>query len=219
MPTLRHELGHLALGAAIGDRAPRWLHEGFAAQHAREWSWDRAETLAGMAWFGGLVPYDQLVRGFPDEELPASHAYIESYDFTGFLTRRGRYEDPDDDGDRWPFRRFLSELGKGADIDSAARTAYGKPMRLLFDEWRDEVSKRYLWAPVGVLGLGVWVLCALLLAYAWWKKRRSNRKRMAQWEREESFVEPPPYVAWPGEADPLADPDDDNKPRDPQLMN
>ena len=85
LPTLRHELGHLALGAAIGDRAPRWLHEGFAAQHAREWSWDRAETLAGMA----VVRRPRPVRPSssatsPTRRLPASHAYIESYDFAGF---------------------------------------------------------------------------------------------------------------------------------------
>jgi hypothetical protein len=28
--TLRHELAHIALGAALGNRAPHWLHEGFA---------------------------------------------------------------------------------------------------------------------------------------------------------------------------------------------
>jgi hypothetical protein len=215
--TLRHELGHLALGAALGDHAPRWLHEGFANQHARAWSWNTSETLAGMAWFGGIVPYDELVRGFPSEELPASHAYVEAYDFTGFLTRRGRYEDPDDDGDRWPFRRFLANLAHGQTVDQAARDAYGKPMHDLFDEWKDEVGKRYLWAPVGVLGLGIWVLCALLLAIAYWRRRRNNKRRLAQWERDE--VVAPPYVPWPGE-DPLADPEDEkDKPRDPQLMN
>ncbi len=185
MATLRHELAHLALGAAIGDRAPHWLHEGFAYQHSAEWSWDRAETLAGMAWFGGIIALEDLDRSFPAEESPAHRAYAESYDFVGYLSRRGRWEDTGDDGDRWPFRRFLSRIGQGATPDVAAIKEFGKPLHALFDEWRDELTKRYLTAPIGLLGLAVWLLCALLLTLAWWRKRRNNRRRLAQWEHDE----------------------------------
>jgi hypothetical protein len=224
--TLRHELGHLALAAAVGDRAPRWLHEGFAAQHAHEWTWERTELLSGMAWFGGVLSYDELDRDFPSEEAPASRAYAESEDFVGFLSRRGRWEDSADDGDRWPFRHFLANLGKGQSIDDAAQHAYGKPIRALFDEWRADLGKRYLWAPVGVLSLGVWVLCGILLALAWWRRRRGNRRRLAQWEQEDRVAEAqraqrvviaPPYVPWPGE-DPFESEDDDDRPR-PRIVN
>nr|HEX4313048.1 hypothetical protein [Kofleriaceae bacterium] len=220
--TLRHELGHLALGAAVGDRAPRWLHEGFAAQHAHEWTWDRTELLAGMAWFGGVMPYDELDHDFPGEEAPATRAYAESEDFVGFLSRRGRWDDGEDEGDRWPFRHFLANLAHGQTIDDAARQAYGKGIHGLFDEWQDQLGKRYMWAPVGLLGLAIWVLCAMLLAFAWWRRRRSNRRRLAQWEREERAMDAtrviaPPYVPWPGE-DPF-DGDDDDEPAGPRLMN
>lgn len=223
--TLRHELAHLALGSALGDRAPRWLHEGFAYQHAGEWAWDQMETLAGMAWFGGMIPLDDLEHGFPAEELPASHAYAEAYDFVGYLSRRGRFEDGSDAGNRWPFRKFLTELGKGIDIDSAARHAYGKPLHALFDEWSSDLSKRYLIAPVGLIGLAVWVLCALLLALGWWRRRRHNRRRLAQWDAEDRLrdealrhaIVVPPYVPWPGE-NPL-DEDDDDRPVDPSEAN
>ncbi len=232
--TLRHELGHIALGAALGNRVPRWLHEGFANQHAGEMGFERTETLAGMAWAGGVIPYNELDRSFPDEEAPANHAYAESYDFVGYLSRRGRWEDPDDDGDRWPFRRFLRAIAHGEDIDHAAHSAFGKIIRPLFDEWKDDLGKRYLWAPVGLLGLAVWFLCAVLLVLGWWRKKRSNRKRMAEWEREERHVVvAPPHVAWPGEdplgtepaeaveaADPAepAEPSDDG-PKPPRWMN
>ncbi len=227
--TLRHELAHIALGAALGDRAPHWLHEGFAYQHSGEWSWERTETLAGMAWAGGIIPLDQLDQNFPRDELPASRAYAESYDFVGYLSRRGRWEDPSDDGDRWPFRRFLRDVGGGSDLDSAAMRAFGKPLHALFDEWRSDLGNRYMLAPVGLLGVVLWMLCAVLLALAWWRRRRQNRRRLAQWDLEERLrhrAEPaaqviaPPYVAWPGE-DPLAaEPDDDDQqPGDPRLMN
>jgi hypothetical protein len=184
--TLRHELAHLALGASLGEHAPRWLHEGFAYQHSGEWSWDRVETLAGMAWFGGIVPIDELDRGFPEQELPADRAYAESYDFVGYLSRRGRYEDGSDEGDRWPFRKFLAALSHGASMDTAAIAGFGRPIHALFDEWRDALAKRYLFAPVGLIGLAMWIGCALLLWMAWWRRRRVNRARLAEWERQEA---------------------------------
>jgi len=219
--TLRHELAHVALGAALGDRAPHWLHEGFAYQHSGEWSWDRTETLAGMAWFGGIIPLGDLDASFPAEEAPANRAYAESYDFVGYLSRRGRWEDSEDDGDRWPFRRFLAEIGHGATLDAAAIHAFGKPVHELFDEWRGDLGKRYLWAPIGLLGLAVWVLCAILLTLAWWRRRRQNRRRIAQWERDDALhaeardanlVNVPPYIPWPGQ-DPLGEePDEGHEP-------
>jgi len=226
--TLRHELAHIALGVALGEHAPHWLHEGFAYQHAGEWSWDRAETLAGMAWTRSIIPLGELDQTFPDGEQPAHRAYAESYDFVGYLSRRGRWEDPSDDGDRWPFRRFLRDVGRGSDLDSAAVRAFGKPMRLLFEEWRADLSSRYTLMPIGLFGLLLWVLCAVLLALAWWRRRQQNRRRLAQWELDEhrrQDPEPnvpvfiPPYVPWPGE-DPLgAEPDDDEPPHDPRRTN
>ncbi|NVB81019.1 MAG: hypothetical protein HOV81_21665 [Kofleriaceae bacterium] len=225
--TLRHELAHVALGAAIGDRAPHWLHEGFAYQHSAEWAWERTETLAGMAWFGGIVPLEQLDASFPAEESPAHRAYAQSYDFVGFLSRRGRWEDTADDGDRWPFRRFLTMVGQGVSLNDAAKKAYGKPLGELFEEWREDLSKRYLLAPIGLFGLAVWCLCALLLGLAWWRKRRHNKRRLAEWERDERAndealarlrpVIVPPYIPWPGE-DPFKD-DDEEPSGEPKLVN
>jgi hypothetical protein len=227
--TLSHELAHIALGAALGTRAPHWLHEGFAYQHSAEWSLERAEMLSGMAWSHSLIPLDQLDDAFPQAELPASRAYAEAYDFVGFLARRGRWEDPSDDGDRWPFRRFLREVGKGSDLDTAAIRAFGKPMHALFEEWRTDLGNRYLLMPLSFLGVVLWVLCGLLLGLAWWRRRRINRRRLAQWDLEERLRRPtepgaqvsaPPYVPWPGE-DPLgSEPDDDDRPpNDPRWMN
>jgi len=189
MATLDHELGHVALGAALGDRAPHWLHEGFAYQHSAEWSMDRTETLAGMVWMRGIIPIEQLDRSFPAEEAPAARAYAESYDFVNYLSRRGRYEDTHDDGDRWPFRRFLAEIGHGTDLDGAARHQFGKTIHELFDEWRDDVRDRFLTAPMGLLGIALWLLSSVLLVLAWRRKRKLNRIRIEQWDLEERLAD------------------------------
>lgn len=225
--TTRHELAHIALGAALGERAPHWLHEGFAYQHSREWSWQRAETLAGMAWFGSIIPIEALDSSFPAEEMVAHRAYAESYDFVGFLSRRGRYEDESDDGDRWPFRRFLADLGRGADPDVAARSAFGRSLKQLFDEWKVDLSQRYMLMPAGLFGLALWILCALLLVLAYLRRRRMNKRRIAQWdledarrraERDAVIVNVPPYVPWTGK-DPFDEDVDDENPTTPRLMN
>jgi hypothetical protein len=212
--TLRHELAHIALGAALGDKAPHWLHEGFAYQHAGEFSFDRMETLAGMAWFHGIIELDQLDRSFPAEEAPANRAYAEAYDFVGYLSRRGVYEDTHDDGDRYPFRRFLTLVGQTGDLDHAATKAFGKPIHALFDEWRDTLQQRYLLAPIGLIGLAVWVLCAVLLALAWRRRRRQNRTRIAQWERDERAFDEMMAAYYQRQAAALEREDDE-----PKLMN
>jgi len=226
--TLHHELAHLALGAALGDRAPHWLHEGFAYQHSAGWTREQVETLAGMVWFDSIIPLSELDGSFPQEELPAHRAYAESYDFVGFLAHRGRWEDASDRNDRYPFRKFLAELGRGADIDTASNHAFGRPIRDLFEEWRADLHKRYMFMPASLIGLGLWILVGLLVVLAWWRRRRQNRHRIAQWDRDDDArraaalqVIAPPYVPWPGE-DPFDDPDDrlpGDPPDEPRLMN
>ena len=183
--TLRHELAHLALGAALGPDVPRWLHEGFAYQHSAEWTWARTETLAGMAWGGTIVGLDELEAGFPSQELPASRAYAQSYDFVGYLSRRGRWEDKSDDGDRWAFRRFLIQVASTHDLDGAAVNAFGRPMHELFDEWRADLRTRYMLIPAGVFASLLWIIGALLLGIGWYRRRRQNLRRIAMWDEEE----------------------------------
>ena len=198
-----------------------------------------------MAWAGTIVPIDQLDGAFPAAELPAHRAYAESYDFTQFLARRGRWDDRSDAGNRWPFRHFLRALAAGEPPDRAATTAYGRPLSTLFAEWRSDLTGRYMLAPIGLIGLIAWIALAILLAFAWARRRRQNRARLLAWELEErgravtlgelgelgarpaaaappaepTVVVAPPYVAWPGE-DPLAaEPDEDDRPTSPRLWN
>jgi hypothetical protein len=186
--TLAHELAHLALGAAV-PTAPRWLHEGFAWQQARDFDLDRLQALAGMAWFGGVLPLDELEAGFPAAEAPASRAYAESYDFVGFLVERGRYPDADDDGDRWPFRRYLRALAGGATLDDAALEAYGATMDELFVEWKSSLVRRYLLVPASVFTSALWVIASCLLVLGWWRRRRRSKAQLATWEAEEEAAE------------------------------
>jgi hypothetical protein len=182
--TLRHELAHIALGVALGD-VPRWLHEGFAYQHSAEWSWERTETLAGMVWFHSIIPLEQLDRSFPAQEMATHRAYAESYDFVGYLSRRGRWEDVSDDGDRYPFRRFLAEVARTSDLDRAAIAAFGRPIADLFEEWQEDLQNRLMFAPVGLFALSIWLVAAILLVLAWMRRKRQGRATLERWTKEE----------------------------------
>jgi hypothetical protein len=191
--TVRHELAHLALGAALGARAPRWLHEGFAYLHSSDFSLDRTRTLTGMAWSGDVIPLAELDDSFPAAEMAAARAYAESYDFIAFLARRGRSAERDDDGNRWPFRRFLALVAGGTPIDQAARQAFSADLAHLFAEWKDTLRQRYLMLPAGLLGVAIWILAAFLLILAYLRKKRLNRQTLARWaDEEQGHSEPPP---------------------------
>lgn len=191
--TVDHELAHMALGAALGGRAPRWLNEGFAYLHSSDWSFARFRTLVGMAWTGNTIPLTELDLSFPAAEQSAHRAYAQSYDFVAFLARRGRYPDPDDDGDRYPFRRFLAQVAAGHSTSEAALEAYSATLRDLYDEWRRNLRSRYLMLPAELFGLGVWCFGALLLIVAYIRRRLKNKATLAQWAEEED--------AWATQAD------------------
>jgi hypothetical protein len=195
-----HELTHLILGTALDGRAPRWLDEGFAFVHAADDSPARTQLLVGMAWTGNTASLSELEQMFRGSEATVDRAYAQSYDLVAFLARRGRYPDKHDDGDRWPFQRFLVEIAAGKTPHEAARTAYGTSLNQLFAEWHEDLRQRYLLIPASLFMLGLWVVAAILLVLGAARRRRTNRTVLDRWEREEAarrFVHVvEPRVAW-----------------------
>jgi len=192
--TVAHELAHLALGAALRGRAPRWLDEGFAYLHSSDWSMARWRTLVGMAWTGNVIPWRELDASFPAEEQEAAKAYAQSYDLVAFLAQRGIHKHTDDDGDRWPFQRFLALIANGASPDDAARVAFLSSMDELHAEWYQRLRERYLLVPVGLFALGIWVVGAVLVIIAFVRRRRDNRRRMATWPDDDDELDVPAPV-------------------------
>jgi Peptidase MA superfamily len=185
--TLAHELAHMALERALGaQRVPRWLHEGFAYQHSSEFEWGRAETLASALFRGDLLPIDALESSFPARHDAVALAYAESYDFVGFLAERGRWQDRDDDGYRWPFQHFLAQVAHGQGVDAAAQLAFGRTIAQLDAEWVDVLRARYLFYPVAALGGFFWVIMAGLAVLGWRRRRLQTRVRLAAMAAEEA---------------------------------
>lgn len=183
--TARHELAHLALDAALGKNAPRWLHEGFAYLHSSEWSTARMNTLVAMAWTGNVYPLSTIEDHFPKQENSVHKAYAQSYDFVAYLAKRGHYVDLDDDGNRWPFRTFLAELAAGATQDDASHLAFGASFGQLQNQWYESLRARYLFVPSSLVGVFVWAMAALLLIIGYLRKKKKNLKTLHRWEEED----------------------------------
>jgi hypothetical protein len=177
----RHELAHVALHDAVGDRPiPRWFNEGFAVMASGETSFDRVSTLWTATIADRLLPLAEVERSFPSDETKASVAYAQASDIVRFLVRRE---------ERHRFRALVRQLKDGHTLDAAARQAYGVDLATLEYEWREDVAKRYTFWPVLFSGTFVWVGVLGLFVLGWRKRRARARLTLERWARDEAREE------------------------------
>ncbi len=147
---LFHELVHVALHDAVqGRHVPRWFNEGLAIQVSGESRFLRMKTLWDASLSRSLIPLSDLDASFPDGRYEVSVAYAESADFVRFLLR---------EPDRARFVSLIERVRGGTPFDRALADAYGTDLHKLEFQWREEMSKRYTFAPVLTGGSLLWVL-------------------------------------------------------------
>jgi len=175
---LRHELGHLYLGAALddgGERLPRWFNEGFAALYADEWRWVDPYRLALARVTGTLTPLGELRETFPETADP-SLAYTQSMAAVSGLERRG--------GDA-ALGHLLSRMREGATFDQAMRGTYGLTLDQFYDDWESELGRQYGWTVALTGQQGLWVALAVLVLALYGLRRRAVRREIEKRIRSE----------------------------------
>jgi hypothetical protein len=178
---MRHELAHVALADAVGDRhVPRWFNEGLAIRQSGELPWARLKTLWDASLSRTLIPLKDLDTAFPSASYDVNVAYAESADFVSFLMR---------DADRARFGSLVQRVGAGVAFDRAIEDAYGTDMRTLEFQWREEVGRRFGIVPMLTGGGLIWVVILGLAAAAWVKRRRRAKAKLEQWALEEAQVD------------------------------
>ncbi len=177
VPVLRHEMSHLVFARATSAaelEPPRWLDEGIAMWRSGEWDLDLAVRRDRAAWLrdaaaaGQLFAFEELDGRFPrGPRLPL--AYAQSASFVDWLDRRSGGE---------VLRRFIADLGRDADLEVAARAAFGASLETLESEWREDVAGGFLGRlpSEGALLSAACGLFALLLVATWVRKRRKLRR-------------------------------------------
>jgi hypothetical protein len=174
----RHELAHVALHDAVGDRSvPRWFNEGFAVMASGETSFDRMSTLWTATIADRLLPLAEVERTFPNDESSVSVAYAQAADVVRFLVRRE---------ERHRFRSLVRELKDGRTLDASVKQAYGVDLASLEYEWREDVAKRYTFWPVLFSGTAVWAGVLGLFVWGWRKRRARARRTLERWAHDEA---------------------------------
>jgi hypothetical protein len=168
---LRHELGHVYLGIALGpgeEQAPRWFHEGFAALYADEWRWVAPYRLAWARISGTLTPLAELGRTFPVTGDP-SIAYVQAMAAVRALERRGGAAG---------LGQLISRMRSGATFDQALRGTYGLTLDQYYAEWESELGRQYGWTVALTGQQGLWVVLAVVVLGLYWLRRRGIRREI-----------------------------------------
>ena len=140
LDTIAHELTHLAVTRATGDRAPLWLQEGIAKREEVRWRElgpfdDRASASAVVrAGFqsGLAIPLDRLgpsIAMLPSAEA-ARVAFAEVTSFVGFYAADEQLE---------ALPRLLAQFQDGKSSDDALVAASGFGMAEWSRRWRAHV--------------------------------------------------------------------------------
>jgi hypothetical protein len=200
---LVHELSHVALYRAVGGNdVPRWFNEGVAIHQSEVRMLPRMESLLRAAAGRSMLRLSELDDHFPKRPYEVNLAYAQSADVIAFLRRSG--------GDERRFHRMIYALRAGETFDTALANAYGWTRIGLERQWRDSLRTRYRIVPALLAGSTVWALAAVLVVFAYRRRRRYHHMKLQQMAHREELEslrptsEPPPAPIAPA-TEPLSD--------------
>ncbi len=179
---LTHELSHIALHRAVaGQKLPRWFVEGLAVHQAEEQSLVRIRTLWEAAVVDEVLPLAALSENFPRKPHEVNRAYAQSADLVSYMLRTER------DRERLP--ALLRHVAEGSNFDDAVLASYHVDLGYLDREWRQALRERFRVLPLLLTGTVLWGGIALLGVYAFIRRRRDHRAKLARWAEEEAAQE------------------------------
>jgi hypothetical protein len=159
--TIAHELTHLAVTRASGDRAPLWLQEGVAKREEIRWR-DRGpfddrpppEAVVQRGIELGLgVPLDKL--GPSIAMLPSADAAMIAFaEVTSFVRFYADTAQTAAGSDERPLPGLFRELRDGKEPDEALLAASGADLKTWDTRWRAYLASRPPVAVPELLGLG-----------------------------------------------------------------
>jgi len=183
LTTLRHELFHALLGQNEVS-IPVWLNEGLAQWHSGQMDWGSFVELGTATARGQLIPLSDIDVILSFNHKRASLAYGQALDATRFLIKQqGETILPyllrnDDLGFR---DRFKAETGEDLiDFEIA---------------WRENLEARFWFFKISSIPGALWAISPLIVILAWYLKRRRGKKKLEEWEQEDSRQNEPRYFA------------------------
>ncbi|MEW6096030.1 MAG: peptidase MA family metallohydrolase [bacterium] len=178
---IRHEFTHIVLGAVFErGHLPRWLNEGLAIYEAKEWQLANNMKIGEAYLTKKLLPLSSLIYTFPQDEAGAQLAYAQSFDVLLFMmSAYGRDK----------VIKLIKELAQGTNLNLAFKKSLGVDLFELEVAWHKSMTKRYNWISVITNSYLLWLIFPLLCLLVYIIKRRQVKKKIKQWEEEDTLGE------------------------------
>jgi hypothetical protein len=181
---LDHELIHILVGRAFGDRAaPRWLQEGLATWLAGELTLDRTKLILEQST---LLPLSALSEGFSQDVLTARLAYAQSADFIAMIEH---------DYGQDALKNLVRIMASGVPAPEALRKVTGISPVELESRWLARWAAPWVRLPAK-LEVAAWGVGLVGAALALVRRKKRNEARLKKWEREakgRAFLHPAYY--------------------------
>ena len=178
--SFKHEFTHIVIGRAFKrGKTPRWLNEGLAMYESREWDVNRVLNMTRAVLTHSLIPLEDLTEHFPWEYQQAALAYDQSFYLVSYLlSKKGTKV----------FHRFISEYGRGKQLEEVLEDIYGLNMWELEKEWKTHLMYRFSWLSVVFSTTTIWFVITLTFLISYWRKRKQSRVKQTEWEKEEEDI-------------------------------
>jgi peptidase MA superfamily protein len=177
---LNHEITHIFLDQYLaGAEVPRWFHEGYALYASRMWDLESFLRFSVAVLSGRVFSLRELERGMPENEEWAELAYIQSYTVVEFM-----FEYWDDAQMQLLFERWRAT----GELDMALRSSVGLTLSRMEEKWRKWAGVRYGWLKLLTSATLMWIVAALLFLVVFARRRGSNKRKLEEMRRRESWL-------------------------------
>ena len=178
---LTHELSHIILYHVVNFISlPRWFVEGFAIYQSEEWSITRFTTISVGILGGRILDIEDLTVRFPNAQYKKEDinlAYAQSIDLVSFIFKKYKKEG---------IQQLITELKNGSDFLTALKSVTQMSISDFEELWFKDMKTRYSWLPAITGATTIWIAASLIFLMAYYRKRKSAKRRMKEWEYLES---------------------------------
>ena len=169
-----HEVTHLMIGDAVGDRLPLWFEEGVATWAGRAWRLEDLRIVSARIISGDAPRLEDLEAGFHGTAGAAEESYAASFAFVRWSTNRF--------GD--DVLRRVIDATRTRSFAAAWQSATGEPLERSEAAWRRASRWDYRWLPILSVTSPLWLGIMVLAAYVWLRRRARAQRLRETWELE-----------------------------------